>query len=210
MHATLTKLKDEPRGVARGWDVPAKPISMRALVPLSALLALAACVSQPSPLGSFTVLPGKGRDLTAFQQDDAICSRHAMQHSGYASTGNSNPTHPGTGAPAPALAQPPDGTRPDTVGYLQCMASRGDAVLQQPAYAVSALPYDYAGTPYGYAYDEPIDVPYAYGFPFGVAGFYGGFGWGHNGWHRGLYKSWGHTRGGFTHGGYGHGGGGHR
>jgi hypothetical protein len=176
---------------------------------LGAALALAACASQIPETFPASVVPGKGKDLAAFQQDDAVCRHHALAHTGYASLPPPAASGAASGLGAKTSAA---GTGPNTeqseadggdeVGYLQCMAARGDTVQVQPGYAEAVSPYFYAA-PYGY--------PYGYGYPFGFGDFYGGvdlgFGYGggrYRGWHGGH---WGH--GGFAHAGGGHGGGGH-
>jgi hypothetical protein len=126
------------------------------------------------------------------------------------------PTGSGTtGAKASATAalEPPDETIPDQLGYLQCMAARGDTVRPEPSGYTEAVNW------YGYDYA----YPYPYGYPYGFydGGFIGVFAGGfhsrdfhrrffHGGnFHRGFFH-----RGDFHHGGFRggsfHGGGGHR
>jgi hypothetical protein len=207
---------------------------VRIVAPLATGLALAACAT-PQPGPPVTVLPGKGRDLAAFQQDDAICQRHAVAFTGYgdltqpatpkapvgtppASTAyGTAPATPAGSGTATASASVPLATQPENeTSYLQCMAARGDTV--QPLAA--------AYPTYGYAYGYPDD--YGYPYPFYDDGFYGGFGWGgwpwhgrfggHEEWHGGFahngfgHPGFGHAgfgHGGFGHGGFGHGGFGH-
>jgi hypothetical protein len=207
---------------------------VRIVAPLAAGLALAACAT-PQPGPPVTVLPGKGRDLAAFQQDDAICQRHAVALTGYgdlaqpatpqapvgtppASTAyGTSPATPAGSGTATASASVPLATQPENeTSYLQCMAARGDTVQPQAA----------AYPTYGYAYGYPDD--YGYPYPLYDDGFYGGFGWGgwprhgrfggHEEWHGGFaHNGFGHGgfghggfgHGGFGHGGFGHGGGGH-
>jgi hypothetical protein len=113
-----------------------------------------------------------------------------------------------SGASAP---EPPDETVPNQLGYLQCMAARGDTVRPEPAgYAEAANWYGNA-----YPYDYWYPYPYDYGFPYGFygAGFIGVFGGGFHDrdFHRsffhdgGLHRGFVHA-GGFHHG-EGHGGG---
>jgi hypothetical protein len=130
------------------------------------------------------------------------------------------PALPSTGVamannPAASSPEPPEVTGSNAVGYLQCMAARGDRVQFQPPYANAGDWYDY---PYS---------PYAYDYPYGVygAGFIGVFGVG--GFHHGQFHRAFFNRGGFHmaglhggfhgggfhgggHGGGSHGGGGHR
>ena len=53
------------------------------LAPLGIALALGACASTPSPGLPVVVLPGTGKDLAAFHQDELICQQHAVAHTGY-------------------------------------------------------------------------------------------------------------------------------
>jgi hypothetical protein len=117
--------------------------------------------------------------------------------------------------PAASSTEPPEVTGSNAVGYLQCMAARGDIVQSQPLYAD-------AGDWYGYPYP-----PYFYDYPYGFYGAgsigvfaVGGFHHGH--FHRAFFNHGGFhmagLHGGFHgggfhgggHGGGGHGGGGHR
>jgi hypothetical protein len=136
-----------------------------------------------------------------------------------APAGSGTPTANASGASTP---EPPDETVPNQLGYLQCMAARGDTVRPEPTgYAETANWYGY-GYPFDYAY------PYGYGYPYGFydVGFIGVFGGGFHrgffhdgGFHRGFFHGGGFHRGGFHgggfhgggfHGGGSHGGGGHR
>jgi len=229
----------------------------RGLLLLGVTLMLGACASGSPPNPAAIIVPGPGKDITAFQQDDVICRSHAATGTGYGdlsqrptvsapAPGSATPTPgplapmgppaavplAGTGAPqptgatAPALpsagvamtnnpaassTEPPEVTGSNAVGYLQCMAARGDMVRSQPLYAG-------AGDWYGYPY-PPNFYDYPYGF-YG-AGFIGVFGVGgfhHGDFHRAFFD---HGRfhmaglhggfhgGGFHSGGHG-GGGGHR
>jgi hypothetical protein len=200
----------------------------RRLAPVAVALALGACATSP-PGYPVTVLPGTGKNLAAFQQDQAVCEQHAVAHTGYGGPGQpgatnlpagtassprngaseGGPAGPGVttaNAAVPANAAGPGGNQPfDGVGYLQCMASRGDTVQPQPgAYGATAFGY---GAPYGYAYGYPYD--YGYPYPFYDDAFYGGFGVVGGGFaHRGFFHR-GFVHGGFGHGGFGHGGFGH-
>lgn len=208
---------------------------LKDLTPLGFALVLGACASTPPPGPSLAVLPGTGKDLAAFQQDDMICQQHAVARTGYGSpagaaeagspagtagsaangasgkeTAGVTPVAAGTTA---ANAAVPVGTQPfDEAGYLQCMASRGDTVQPQPAGYAAAYPY---GDSYTYAFGYPYGYTYDYGYPFGLynPGFVGVFGFGH-GFHHGFdHHGFAHgefAHGGFAHGGFGHGGGGHR
>ncbi len=48
------------------------------ILPLGVIFALGGCVAVP-PTGTTTVaMPGTGKDLAAFQQDDAICREYGL------------------------------------------------------------------------------------------------------------------------------------
>jgi hypothetical protein len=198
-------------------------LSARILAPLSIALTLVACAAEPPPGPSVVILPGNGKDLAAFQQDDLICKGHALAHTGYAgpapavaggaandppSAGSAGALHDGQGAGTAVTANATGNQYLDGVGYVQCMAARGDVVQTQP----NGTPYQ--GYDAGYAYPYPYGDAYTYvypnAYPFGYYGggaFIGlgsGWGWygrGHGHWEHG---GWGH--GGFAHGGGGRGG----
>jgi hypothetical protein len=237
--------------------------TVRRLLPFGVALMLGACASEPTPNPDAIIVPGPGKDVAAFQQDDVICRSHASAGTGYGdlsqrpavsapapgsagtapAPGTLAPTAApatlplaGTGLPQPAGAtasalpgagvamannpaasrtEPPEVTGSNAVGYLQCMAARGDMVQSQ-------LPYANAGDWYDYPYP-----PYFYDYPYGFygAGFIGVFGVGgfhHDHFHRAFFNHGGFhmagLHGGFHgggfhgggHGGGGHGGGGHR
>jgi hypothetical protein len=191
-----------------------------ALAALCASLTVGACVAgaPPGPMG--IVMPGKDKTEAVFQQDESICQQHATAHTGY---GDPSQQSAGTAptAPPPAssagttgAAVPAGGTPLDELGYMQCMAARGDVVqmASMDGYA-SAYPYTPA-YPYPYAYPDGYGFPdgYPFGYPY-YAGFVGGFGWWHGGW-GGHHAGWGHPgfHGGWAHAGFhggGHSGGGH-
>jgi hypothetical protein len=143
------------------------------LAPLGIALALGACAATLPPGPPIAVLPGTGKDLAAFQQDELICQQHAVAHTGYgspagsAATGRPESAENGASLNATAGAAPvaagttaanatvPVGAQPfDEAGYQQCMASRGDIVQPQPAgYAAAAYRY-------GYLYPYPYDYPF--------------------------------------------------
>jgi hypothetical protein len=93
--------------------------------------------------------------------------------------------------------EPPDKTLPNQLGYIQCMAARGDTVRPGPS------GYTEAANWYGYAYP----YPYGYGYPYGFydGGFIGVFGGGFHDrdFHRRFFHGGGSHDGGF-HGGGGH------
>ena len=220
-------------------------IAARRMLPLGAALMLGACVSEPPPGPTAIVVPGSGKDFAAFQQDDAVCRRHAASHTGYgdlrpphaegshavinspteeagAAGGVGTPTDSGaTSAHAPGTSapEPPDETVPNQLGYLQCMAARGDTVRPEPAGYVEAA--NWYGTAYPYDYCYPY--PYGCGYPYDLygVGFIGVFGssfherdfrrrfFHEGGLHRGFVHGGGFHGGGF-HGSGSHGGGGHR
>ena len=137
-----------------------------------------------------SVLPGPGKDAVAFQQDEQVCQRHAMAHTGYADA---------VPAGAASAANPP--TQPSRRGRLRAVhgvAGRHGAGATH-----------YAATSYGYAYGYPYPYfyPYAAPYPFFGGGLYadwGWGGWGHGGWGHGGWHGW---HGGGWHGGGWHGGG---
>jgi len=61
-----------------------RPVSL--LAPATAL-ALCACVVAPPPGPTVMALPGQGKNLEAFQQDDAVCRQYAWQQTGGAAPG---------------------------------------------------------------------------------------------------------------------------
>lgn len=172
--------------------------SLRALVFGSAGLALSGCVAAVPLAPTYTVIPGEGKTEVNLRADDAACRGSVPVTT---SLGSAAAT---TAAAVPVTEQQ----------YYGCMASRGEAVIQQqtqayPVYAGGAA-YGYpayAAYPYGYGY------PYAgyggYGYPYGgyfgpYVGFGVGFGYGGFYGERGYYRG----RGGYYHGGGYRGGGG--
>ncbi|MDR3530557.1 MAG: hypothetical protein P4L90_08415 [Rhodopila sp.] len=204
--------------------------SARILAPLGVFLTLGACAVAPPPGFPAMVVPGSGKDLAAFQEDDAICRQHAINGTGYngpaPAAAQSTVQEPagavasgaeggGAAGSAASTSAPPTsaGAEPQNeVGYLQCMAARGDAVwLAPPDYGAPYPGYYSGGYPYAYPYG------YAYPYPDYYGGFYGAWGWG-GGWHGGGWHGGGWHGGGWHgggwhgagwHGGGGHGGGGH-
>lgn len=210
-------------------------LSARILFPLGMACLVTACVAEPPPTPMLVVLPGTGRSLAAFQQDDAICYQHAVAHTGYqpvapaagsagnASDGNarsgngaSGPvgTSAGLGGATaiPTAGTPVHGSAPDEAAYAQCMASRGDTVKLQPQpYDSDAYDYGYpysSAYPYGITYPYGLNYPYSAGYPYGY-----GYGYGYPGpfLDDGFYGGFGWGGyGGWWHGGrwgrgYGHG-----
>jgi hypothetical protein len=189
------------------------------LAALLASLTLVACAADPPPGPTGMIVPGADKTAAAFQQDQAICQQHALAHTGYG-----GPTQLGPSASAPTAAEPsPTASAPtpvsevapatgaaaapaqpaDDVGFMQCMAARGDNVQVVDA----GYPYPYAPYPYPY---YPYPYGYSYGYPYGYPGtgfFFGGSGFHNRFFHRGFHGGF---RGGGFHGGGFHGGGGHR
>jgi hypothetical protein len=64
-----------------------RALSLAPLAPVLALgvLALGACAVAPPTGPTVMVMPGKGKDLAAFQQDDAVCRHYASAQIGYGS-----------------------------------------------------------------------------------------------------------------------------
>ncbi len=61
--------------------------TVRASSVLLAVLAVAGCVTPPPAGPSVVALPGQGKDLQAFQQDDVACRQYATARNGYADPG---------------------------------------------------------------------------------------------------------------------------
>ena len=118
----------------------------------------------------------------------------------------------GSGTPAASashasIPEPPDGTIPNQLQFVQCMAARGDTVRPAPS------GYTEAANWYGYVYPDDYAYPYfyGYGYPYSFydGGFIGVFGRSFHGrdFHRGFFHGGGFDHGSF-HGGGLHGGGG--
>ncbi len=145
-------------------------------------LALTGCVAAvPVTAPTYTVIPGQNKTEADLRADDAIC-RGAVP----VATGGGVATT----AAVPATEQQ----------YYGCMASRGEAVIQQQ---VQAYPVYAGGVPYAYpAYGA---YPYGYGYP------YGGYGYPYAGGYFGPYVGfgiglgYGRFYGGRGYGGYYHG-----
>jgi uncharacterized membrane protein YgcG len=202
---------------------------------IAASLALAACAADPpGPAGM--ILPGKDKTAAAFQLDQEVCQQHALSRTGFGGPSAPGPialgpTQLAPSAPAPSASAPtasalspsdsanqagpvtgaaaaspqPSGD----VGFMQCMAARGDTVQM----AQVGYPYPYPA-PYPYPYPYPYGYAYPYAYPGGGI-FFGGFGF-HDRFHRGFNRGGFHGfhgggfHGGGFHGGGFHGGGGHR
>lgn len=156
---------------------------------LAGPLVLGACAVTPPSGPNVWVLPGEGKDLARFEQDDTACRNYAMQQIGL----------------GPSQQRPVSGSSAELqerydLAYLQCMAAYGNKV------PTTATGEPYLITPYAYsgAYPGWYDYPY-YGYYYGPlfgAGVSLGF-FGHH--HFGHF----HHAGGFHHGGHGGGHGGH-
>jgi hypothetical protein len=95
-------------------------------------------------------VPGPRKDLPAFQRDDAICWSQAAAHTGYSGLAQPGAAAGSGGAaanaPAAASRKPPATFDSGQIGYLRCMAARGDTVSQDASgYAAVA-----GADPYGY------------------------------------------------------------
>ncbi len=169
--------------------------ALKLLIVGGAGLALTGCVAAvPVGAPTYTVIPGQNKTEADLRADDAVCRTQVA-----VSTGT---TTSATQA-APVTEEQ----------YYGCMASRGEAVIQQqvaayPAY--SSVPYAYpayAGYPYGYGYPYG---GYGYGgYPYGgyfgpYVGFGIGFGYGrfYGGGYRGGYYGGRGYGGGFRGGGF--------
>jgi hypothetical protein len=74
----------------------------RRLLPLGVTLMLGACASEPPPSPAAVIVPGPGKDIKAFQQDDVICRSHAATGAGYGDLSQ----RPAVSAPTPGSADP--------------------------------------------------------------------------------------------------------
>ena len=148
----------------------------------AAALALGGCVAVPAQ-PTYTVIPGQGKTEANLRADDAACRRAPAA----ATTTRT--------AEAPAVT---------AEQYYACMASRGEAVIEEvprayPAYAYTAPAY------VPYAYPPVVAYPYAYPgylYPYGAGyvGPYVGFGIGFG--YGGLYGGRAFHRIGYGYGGY--------
>jgi hypothetical protein len=201
----------------------------RTLGSLGVSLLLAGCAASAPQGPSFLTFPGSDKSAVAFQQDQAICQRHAISHTGYGlpsepavqssdggaaaiSGGGPAASSPGPSVVTRKVPARAEDEMPDELSYAQCMAARGDTVQLLPV-PIYDEQYAYA-LPGSFGYGS--DYPYPY--PLYGAGFVGGFGFfafrggHHHGYHNGAYHSGGYHGGGH-HGAWGghggHGGGGH-
>lgn len=166
-----------------------------ALVVSLAVLALSGCVAAVPAQPTLTVIPGQGKTEANLRADDAACRGVPV------TTSTATTIAPASQAALATTAEQ----------YYACMASRGEAVIQEqpqpyPVYAGYApygapayTPYPYYGYPYGYGY--PYAGPYygpfvGFGVGFGYGRFYrggggwhgGGYGWHGGGWHGGGWR----------------------
>jgi hypothetical protein len=197
--------------------------SPRILGSLGASLLLAGCAVSAPEGPAIMTFPGKDKSAAAFEQDQSICQRHAVSHTGYGlpsepvvqpSSGGAAATTGGAPAapsPAPAAAPgkvsaPAEAEKPDELSFAQCMAARGDIVQLPPP-----LIYD---DQYAYAFPGSIGygIDYPYPYPYYGAGFIGGFGFFafnggyHHGYYHGTYYRGGYRGAGYHGGWAGHGG----
>lgn len=156
-------------------------------------LALSGCIAAVPVGPTYTVIPGQGKTEAMLRADDAVCRESVPASTGAATTQ----------AAVPVTEQQ----------YYGCMATRGEAVIQQQ---VQTYPVYGGGVPY--AYPAYAAYPYGYGYPYGgyggypYGGYFGpyvgfGVGFGYGGFHGGRGYGGGYHGGGW--GGY-HGGGGFR
>jgi hypothetical protein len=129
----------------------------RRLLPFGVALMLGACASEPTPNLNAIVVPGPGKDIAAFQQDDVICRSHAATGTSYGDLGQrptvsapapgTTPT-PGPLAPmGPPAAVPLAGTRAPlpTGATAPALPSTGVAMANNPA-ASSPEPPEVTGS----------------------------------------------------------------
>jgi hypothetical protein len=155
--------------------------AMTGVAALGTALLLTACAVSPPPM---MAVPGKNKDVAAFQADETAC-RQAASQAAY--------------PPAAAGAKPPAAAAAWQMyddAYGRCMTAHGDTVQPVP-YAA------YAGY-YPYYYDGFADPFF---FPGYYDGFYGGiglvsFGYGYGFGHYGYPGHWGGGSHGFGPGGF--------
>lgn len=166
--------------------------AFKAVILGGAAVTLSGCVAAVPLAPTYTVVPGQGKTEANLRADDTTCRGSVPVSTAAGSVGT-------TAQVAPVTAEQ----------YYGCMASRGEAVIQEqpqayPVYA-AAVPYAYpayAAYPYGYGYPYG---GYGYGYPY-AGGYFGpyvgfGVGFGYGGFYGGR---------GYHHGGYGFHGGGYR
>ena len=174
----------------------------RSIASLGACLTLGACVgSSSTPMSGVIVVPGPGKDMMAFQADQAFCQQSATSPGGYGSAPQApapnaaaspqtpddldalyNPgVVPGTNVAgqspnAAGQAVPVDAGTPVGLNYVQCMAARGDSV-QMASMGDYDPGYGFAGYgdygSYAATYPYPYPNPYDYGYGYGYP-FYDG------------------------------------
>lgn len=127
---------------------------------LAGPLVLGACAVPPPAGTNVWVLPGQGKDLAHFEQDQAACRDYALQQAGF-----------GPSRQAPASRSPAEAQQRYDLAYLQCMAARGNRV---PGIAADD---PYLLTPYSRpgGYPPWYGTPY-YGYSHGYPGPYFGTG----------------------------------
>jgi len=165
-------------------------ISAQRLLPLGAALMLGACASGPPPGPAVIVVPGSGKDFTAFQQDDTICQRHAVANTGYGdlarahTQGSANTAPIGatgeigmpraagtTGGVATAVGAPSGSDTPAATSRASTPEPPDETIPNQLQFVqcmaargdtVRPAPSGYteAANWYGYAY--PYDYPYGF------------------------------------------------
>jgi len=121
-------------------------------------LLLGACAASPPGGPDVWALPGEGKDLAHFQQDEANCRSHALGQTGF------DPSRQGARGGGSGELQ-----RRYDLAYLQCMAERGNKV---PA---TAMDEPHVITPYSRGYPDWYGTPY-YGYFHGYPGPYYGAG----------------------------------
>ena len=122
---------------------------------LIGLVALSACTVAPPTGPTVWVLPGAGKDLARFRQEDGACRRDALGEIGYDPPRQAADRGAGGGAVGTTRAAAFVLQRRYDLAYAQCMAASGNRVPLTAGGAPFhlAAPYAYHGPPpsyYGY------------------------------------------------------------
>jgi hypothetical protein len=109
----------------------------RRLLPFGVALMLGACASEPTPNPTAIIVPGPGKDVAAFQRDDAICRGHAATGTGYGDLSQ----RPTVSAPASGSAGTPPTSGPlAPIGAPAAVPLAGTERAQPTGATAPALP----------------------------------------------------------------------